>query len=423
MRSFAVAQERNRPLNFQKPIMNLLRRVALLCAAVGLFVPLTMGIALADDETDQESGTGRVYVLSNQAPHNTVIVLGRGSDGVLTRLAEVATGGSGSGPGPRPPQFPPGPGPDPLNSADSITLTQDGRFLLATNPRSNDLSVLAVTPTGLQLIDRVSTGGVFPVSVTARRGLVYVVNQGQSPTNSVVGPASITGFFLDHRGHLHAIPGSTRVIGEPGAAPGKVAITPDGELLIVTETIANFIDVFDLDDNGRTGALTRFPSNNRTPLAIAFTHHRIVAITEGDMQSLQSGTPHGSSTSTYRITDDETLEPVSKAVPNFQTSNCWVRFTPDGRYAYTGNTGSGTVSSYLVSPKGELTLLAGAAADTGGPASVPIDLDISADGKYLYVIASFIGAVEGWRIEEDGSLTPAGSMSGLPISMQGIIAR
>jgi len=377
----------------------------------------------AVDEDHDKGQEGRVYVLTNQFPANTVAVFHRAADGTLTFLQEVLTGGSGSGPGPRPPSFPPGPGPDPLNSADSITLTEDGRFLLAANPRSNDVSVLAVTSEGLRLIDKASTQGIFPVSVSTRHGLVYVVNQGQSPTNSVTGLASITGFFLDHEGKLSAIPGSTRNIGEPGAAPGKVAITPDGELLIVAETIANFIDAFHLQEDGRTGSLTRFPSNNRTPLAIAFTHRRIMAITEGNMLSAQTGTPGGSSTSTYRITDDETLEPISKAVPNFQTSNCWVRFTPNGRYAYTGNTGSGSVSSYQVSPTGELTLLAAVAADTGGFASVPIDLDISRDGKYLYVIASFIGTVEGYRIEEDGSLTQVTNATGLPISMQGIVAR
>jgi 6-phosphogluconolactonase len=397
--------------------------LTLLLALLVCFSLSSWGKAAVQNDDSGQSQDSRVYVLTNQAPVNTVAVLRRGADGTLTSLQEVLTGGSGSGPGPRPPQFPPGPGPDPLNSADAITLTEDGRFLLAVNPRSNDLSVLAVTQEGLQLVDKAPTQGIFPVSVATRHGLVYVVNQGQSPTNSVLGEASITGFFLSHDGKLRVIPGSTRTIGSAGAAPGKVAITPDGDLLIVAETIANFIDVFRLQDDGRTGALSRFPSNNRTPLAIAFTHHRIMAITEGDMQSAQTGTPGGSSTSTYRITDDETLEPISKAVPNFQTSNCWIRFTPDGRFAYTGNTGSGSVSSYSVSPAGELTLLAAVAADTGGFASVPIDLDISRDGKFLYVIASFIGTVEGYRIEKDGALTHVSDVSGLPISMQGIVAR
>jgi 6-phosphogluconolactonase (cycloisomerase 2 family) len=420
---FCVRARKDKLVKLKRVVTGLLRQMALFAVSLCLLMPSLGKNALALDEDRDESGEGRVYVLTNQAPANTVTVLHRAADGTLTRIQEVLTGGSGSGPGPRPPQFPPGPGPDPLNSADAITLTQDGRFLLAVNPRSNDVSVLAVTEEGLRLVDKAPTQGIFPVSVTTRHGLVYVVNQGQSPTNSVTGPASITGFFLDHKGRLTAIPHSTRTIGESGAAPGKVSITPDGDLLVVAETIASFIDVFRLQEDGRTGALTRFPSNNRTPLAIAFTHHRIMAITEGNMLSAQTGTPNGSSTSTYRITDDETLEPISKAVPNFQTSNCWVRFTPDGRYAYTGNTGSGSVSSYSVSPRGELTLLAAVAGNTGGFASVPIDLDITRDGKFLYVIASFIGTVQGFRIEEDGSLTHVSSIEGFPVSAQGIVAR
>jgi 6-phosphogluconolactonase len=410
-------------VNLKKAVIGHLRQLGLFSVSVCLLMPFLGNIAMALNGDRDESDEGRVYVLTNQAPENTVVVLRHASDGTLIRMQEVLTGGSGSGPGPLPPQFPPGPGPDPLNSADSITMTRDGRFLLAVNPRSNDVSVLKVTDEGLRLVDRTPTQGVFPVSVTTHDGLVYVVNQGQSPTNSVIGPASITGFFLGQNGKLTSIPHSTRIIGEPGAAPGQVAITPDGEMLIVTETIANFIDVFHLLDDGRTGALTRFPSNNRTPLAVAFTHHRILAITEGNMLSTQTGTPNGSSTSTYRTTEDGTLEPVSKAVPNFQTSNCWVRFTPDGRYAYTGNTGSGSISSYTVSPRGELALLAAVAADTGGFASVPIDLDISPNGKFLYEIASLIGRIETFRIEADGALTHISSADGFPVSTQGIVAR
>jgi 6-phosphogluconolactonase len=401
-----------------KALNSALHRTVLIVVMVGLLMFVLGGNAFAQEESE---GGGVVYVLTNQLAGNTVAVLHRSEDGTLTRMQEVSTGGLGSGPGPLPPQFPPGPGPDPLNSADALISTNDGRFVLAVNPRSNDLSVLAVTHNGLRLVDKVPSGGVFPVSVTSRNGLVYVLNQGQSPTNSVQGTANITGFFLDRAGKLHGIPNSTRVIGQPGSAPGEVALSPDGDMLIVAETLANLIDVFQVGDDGLTGDHVSFPSNNRTPLAIAFTHHHVLAITEGDELVPQTGTPHGSSTSTYRITDDNTLEPISKAVGNNQTATCWIRFTRNGRFAYTGNTGTGNLSSYRVSPGGELSLLAGVAIDTGR-ASVPIDLDITRDGKYLYVLASLAGKVQGYRIEEDGSLTPVASLGGFPISMQGIVA-
>ncbi len=179
-----------------------------------------------------------------------------------------------------------------------------------------------------------------------------------------------------------------------------------------------------MEDNGLLSSPVRFASNNKTPLAISYTRHHILAITEGDNLRPQQGTPHGSSTSTYRITDDGTLEPISKAIGNDQTATCWIRFSRNGHFVFTGNTGSGSISSYRVSHNGELTLLAGIAADTGGPASVPIDLDITPDGRYIYVLASLAGTVKGYRVDEsNGSLTFVSSVSGLPITMQGIVAR
>lgn len=393
-----------------------MRRVTLVVVIVFLFPLFLGGRAFAQEGQGEESEGGAVYVLANQLTGNTVVVLHRGVDGVITRVQEVSTGGLGSGPGPLPPGFGNGPGPDPLNSADALRMTEDGRWLLAVNAGSNELSVFAVTHDGLRLVDKVSSGGEFPVSVTCHRGLIYVLNQRGVP--------NVTGFHLSESGKLHQIANSTQGAGAPGSAPGEVSLTPDGDLLIVAETLADFIDIFRVGDDGLLSGRVRFPSNNKTPLAISYTHHHILAITEGDNLRPQQGTPHGSSTSSYRINDDGTLEPISKAIGNNQTATCWLRFSRNGRFVFTGNTGSGSISTYNVSPHGELSLLAGVAADTGGPASVPIDLDITPDGKYIYVLASFAGTVKGYRVDEaSGSLTFVSSVSGLPITMQGIVAR
>lgn len=397
-----------------KTVAIFLRRMAVVVLSLCLMAFVVVSSAVAEDENG-ESEDGAVYVLANQLTGNTIVVYHRGADGSLTRIQEVSTGGLGSGPGPRPPGFGDGPGPDPLNSADAIIMTEDGRFLLAANAGSNELSLLAVTPAGVKLVDKVPSGGEFPVSVTCRHGLVYVLNQRGTP--------NIMGFFLEPEGRLRPIPGSERVVGAPGSAPGEVSLTPEGDLLIVAETLADFIDVFHVGENGLAGDRVRFASNSKTPLAIAYTHHHILAITEGNNLAPQQGTPNGSSTSTYRITGDGRLEPISAAVPNHQTATCWLRFSKNGHYVYTGNTGSGSISSYRVSPRGELSLIAGAAADTGGFISVPIDMDITRDGKYIYIITSLIGTIKGYRVEEDGSLTFVSSASGLPITMQGIVAR
>jgi len=363
-------------------------------------------------QADEDSGSaGRIYVLTNQASGNTIVVLNRAADGTLTRVQEVATGGSGSGPIPLPPPIG---GPNPLDSQDALISTPDHRFLLAVNAGSDEVSVLAVGSDGLTFVDKVSSGGNYPISLTIHDGIVYVLNSHGEP--------NINGFLLDVAGKLHAIPGSTRSAGAPGSAPAQVAFSPDGKLLIVTERLAELIDVFAMDETGTAAAHAQLISNNHTPFGVSFGHNHIVAITETNERVPRIPIINGASVSTYRIGHDNELEPVSVAVPDNQSAACWIRLTPNGRFAYVSNTGSGTLSSYLVSPAGELALQQQLAADTGGPKSVPIDLAITRNGRFLYVLSSLIGTVQGYRIEEDGSLVPVTSVTGFPISVQGSIA-
>lgn len=398
-----------------------MRRVTFVVVAMCSFLLFAGNAASAEDES---GGTGRVYVLTNNAAANTVVVLRRDSAGGLTFWKEVPTGGLGSGPAPIPPPFPPGPGPNPLDSQDGLVMTPDGRFLLAVNSGSNDVSVFAVTRSGLQLVDRSFTHGEFPVSIAMHERLIYVLNFGGRPTlQGVQGTPTLTGFTLGTSGKLHEIANSTRITGDFGSGPSEIVFSPDGGLLIVTEMFTNMIDVFRMGEDDLTKERTAIPANNKTPLAIAFASHDVLAVTEGDDITPRVAVTNGSTVSTYRITDDDTLEPISKAVPTTQTGACWIRFTPNGRFAYTGNTGSGSLSLFRISRHGELTLVAAKVVDTGGLASVPIDLDITPDGKYLYVLSSLIGTVKGFQIGRDGSLTPVASIPGFPITIQGIVAR
>jgi 6-phosphogluconolactonase len=398
---------------------------AILIAFIACLALLSQANRAIAEDRDEGATSGRVYVMTNQATGNTVVTLKRHADGTLTRLQEVSTGGLGSGPGPLPPPFPEEiPGPDGIDSQDSLILTDDGRFLVAVNAGSNDVSVLAITREGVRLVDKVASGGTFPVSVAHHRDLIYVLNGGAKPgLQGGGGTPTIRGFHLDFAGRLHEIPNSTIVTGPDASGPSDAVFSPDGEMLVIAEQFTQMIDVFRVTDEGLLQSRDRFRANNSVPLGIAFGHHHIVAITEGAGIRPRVAVPDGSTMSTYRITEDDTLEPISKAVPTNQSAACWVRFTPDGHYAYTGNTGSGSVSSFTVSNKGELTLLASVAADTGGFLSVPIDLDITPSGRFLYVLAPFIGTVQGYQIERDGSLKPVASVDGFPVTIQGIVAR
>jgi hypothetical protein len=83
-----------------------------------------------------------------------------------------------------------------------------------------------------------------------------------------------------------------------------------------------------------------------------------------------------------------------------------------------------------------LSLLESVAADAGSPFSEPTDVDITPDGKFLYIISSMggektfvlpippnAGEVRGFRIGENGSLTPVTTISGFPISIAGLVVR
>ncbi|HET8889363.1 MAG TPA: beta-propeller fold lactonase family protein [Candidatus Angelobacter sp.] len=394
-----------------KTVTAVLRRPVLIFMLVCLLV-LVAAQSVAQEVETEGSLDGAVYVMTNQASGNTIVVYHRSEDGMLTHRQEFPTGGLGSGPIPLPPPIG---GPNPLDSQDSLLLAENGHLLLAVNAGSNEISVLAISDDGLRLIDKVPSGGDYPVSIAMYHRLVYVLNSHGTP--------NMTGFVLTSSGKLHAIPNSTRSAGAPGTAPAQVMFSPDGDALLVTERLANFISVFRVLEDGRTELRDHFASNNHTPFATSLGHHGLVALSESNESIPRVAVPNGGSVSTYRFTEEGSLVPISRAVPDHQGGTCWVRITPNGKFAYAANTGSGSLSSYLVSPHGELSLLASRATDTGGPFSVPIDMGITSDGKFLYVLSSLIGTVKGFRIETDGSLTPVVSVDGFPISMQGIVVR
>jgi 6-phosphogluconolactonase (cycloisomerase 2 family) len=115
-------------------------------------------------QTPPRRAPARNYTATNNAAANEILVFDRSANGALTLADAFATGGLGSGDG--------------LGNQGGITMTGDGRFLLVVNAGSNDISVLETTGDGLALRDRQPSGGLRPVSVTANRRLVSVLNAG-----------------------------------------------------------------------------------------------------------------------------------------------------------------------------------------------------------------------------------------------------
>src|ERR1041385_397821 len=67
-----------------------------------------------------DDNAGFVYVMTNQASDNTILVFRRSAQGLVMKVQEVSTHGQGSG----------GSG-DPLGSQGALTLSDGGHLLLA----------------------------------------------------------------------------------------------------------------------------------------------------------------------------------------------------------------------------------------------------------------------------------------------------
>jgi 6-phosphogluconolactonase len=381
--------------NFYSQSFRLRRLLARLLIILAVLSPLSLtGIEAA---VAVPGAAGAVYVLGNRVSGNSVLVFDRAADGILQAAGEYSTGGLGSGAG--------------LGGQGALVLSSDGRWLFAANAGSNQVSVLAVSPDGLRLVDVVDSGGETPISLTFIRGHLYVLNAG--------GSGNITGFAVRDAGQLQALPGSTQPLSNAGvgAAPGpaQVAFSPDGKALVVTEKATNLIEVYPVNDQGLAGPPVSYPSAGETPFGFAFSRQGTLVVSDAF-----GGASDASALSSYRLKDGQLVN-ISAAVPTNQTAACWVAISGNGKYAYTTNAGSGSISSYRISQDGEIRLLESHAGELGD-GSKPLDMAFSHDSRYLYALDAGEHSVVIFAARGDGSLTAIGS-AGIPTSAGGIAAR
>jgi hypothetical protein len=107
-----------------------------------------------------------------------------------------------------------------------------------------------------------------------------------------------------------------------------------------------------------------------------------------------------------------------------QTANCWVIVTPNGRFAYVTNTGSGSISGYAIAFDGTIELLdADGRTAATGDGSAPIDLALTDSGCFLYSLHSGTNTIGAFRVQSVGSLTRLPFTGGLPSGANGLAAR
>lgn len=134
------------------------------------------------------------------------------------------------------------------------------------------------------------------------------------------------------------------------------------------------------------------------------------------------GAANASVLSTYAIANDGTLQVLSASVPTRQSAACWVVITNNGRLVFTTNTAIGSVSGFERSPDNSLSLLASVAANTGAGSS-PIDMALSRNSQYAYVLAPGNSTLRPYTVNANGTLSGLGPVDGIPSSAYGLAAQ
>jgi DNA-binding beta-propeller fold protein YncE len=363
-------------------------------AALGL-AAATMAAAGAPSAASAGPHRGAVFTITNAAAGNRVLVFTRGAAGRLRRSGAVATGGLGSGAN--------------LGSQSSIALAPGGGRLYAVNAGSDSLSVLGVDGARVWRERVVGSGGADPISVTAGRSWVYVLNAGGTP--------GVTGFRVT-QGGLARINGGSRQLTAADITPEQVSLSPSGRTLVVTNKTSSTIDTFAVHRDGSLGPARSQASAGAGPYGFAFTPSGRLIVSDAAQAPTSAAT-------SYRIDRHGLLHTVSGPLQTNQLAACWVAITPDGRFAYVADAHSGTVSGLAVARNGAISLLdASGITASGGAGSTTLDEAVSPGGRLFSVLVMNtrpgLNAILVFRIAADGSLHRVARTPGLPATTSGL---
>lgn len=349
------------------------------------------------------ASTGGVFTLSNAVAENAVVAFERKADGMLAEAGSFKTGGKGTGAG--------------LGSQGALALSPNGKFLLAVDAGSNEITSFSVDGAKLTLRAHVASHGTMPVSVAVRDDLVYVVHAG--------GINCIVGFRLGVDGSLTQIAGSQHALSVNEAGAAQISFNPTGDALVVTEKATNMIDVFKVNADGSASNGYAYPSSGKTPFGFAFSPDGHLIVTEAFMAA-----PGASASSSYKLKSrpssdtNSAVEPlllnISASIPTKQTAACWIAVTKDGKWGFTTNTPSGNISTFGIGTDGMIKLRGEGATAATGEGSRPIDLAMDRDSKFLYSLNAGTHNLAMFTVTADGALVASAMNVKVPDTAAGL---
>ena len=392
--------------------------------------------------------TGAVYVMSNRSDTNTIVAYGRRRNGKLVKIGEYKSGGAGTGPL-HPPTLAVSDANDPLISADSIIISSNRRFLLAVNSLSGSISSFRIYRNfGLKLIDTIASGGNFPNSIAETNGYVYVANIGDVFDDPFATPidavnANISGFYLNQRTGKLSKSNVSELLSSNISRPSNVQLTADAKVLVTSEiNTGNFVS-WTVENDGALSNRQVFFGNtiapaingsgnivNANPLGFkivpGLNQYFIVATEAREAPTFATG-----SVSVYSLNGETgVISNIAQGIEVAdQETTCWIAFNDDYSYFYTANSRTNSISSFAFdTSNGDVEVIQAEefirTDSNGNPASAPIDITASNDGKYIYQLFGRVGVVTAFVINSDGTLTKIQEIDGdIPdVGTQGIVA-
>lgn len=396
--------------------------------------------------------TGGVYVATNNENENSIIGYRQYSDGTLEKTGEFKTGGKGTGlielfglPHDNTGHtFTDGI--DPLASAYGLWRSWDKKYVLVVNAGNSTVSSLRVEPDlSLKLVSVVTAGHLRPDAIASFKDIVYVASLGSDTGDP--GDGNIKGYRIDDKGILTPIPDSVRAL---TGRPASAEFTTDGRFLVITEITTGVIHSYAINTDGTpsktpVSSITSpqlskdrfFALPIGTKVIKGQNGNNILLVTETRFltpdHKFNTVSPEskkkypflplfegqsGSMTS-YNIDKDGKLSIISpdviagKNVWGGEQAVCWVTTSEDGKYAWTTNPLTASISTYDVSPDGSIKLNKAIAWQAPDLKEYFLDMDLSADGKYVNTISGNTGKTFVFKIDQqNGGLSLVNSYPG-----------
>lgn len=387
--------------------------------------------------------SGHLYIQTNEVK-NFVIHYARDTDGTISEVERIATGGAGSG------VYKPISGqesaPNAFEAAGSVILSADKRFLFSTNGGDNSVSSFGVGEDGkLTLIDVKRTGNLVTGRSGTAKSLAHLPSSGTLFVLHSFGPDHVRLMSVDAEGKLKARPEGYTVNtpDKPLRVSTMVVLSPDEKFLVVGTTFdepaktnpdgspilwADQLDgskksvasnapdpdglvVFPVQQDGSLGEGLFQDGGGGSPFYPAFLHQR------PDQFVIGYAVADGVALATLEKDGQIGTGPVVKidTSAGLPSELCWLAVSPDDQWVFATNFGYSNISSFRIDGD-VISLVHDSACEkvpgdgtfralNGTVSSGPSDNLITPDGRYLYQIYANASKLVGYAVQPDGSLS------------------